>query len=155
MFVFFCQLIFRVQNKNEAICFIQHSHKHYSFNFHVPHASKCYIRPVSYYVRAGARPNKLIWSNFISLLIRFWYKTSTACNFKFSSCIATVKDKKVIRFLNSRDLWLSTGILIYVHYNYKILCLIRVRRDLVVTKDPKERRDHKDKKEFRERVIQR
>ena len=61
----------------------------------------------------------------------------------------------VIRFLNSRDLWLSTGILIYVHYNYKILCLIRVRRDLVVTKDPKERRDHKDKKEFRERVIQR
>ena len=41
------------------------------------------------------------------------------CSFKFSSCIATVKDKVVIRFWNSRDLWLSTGILIYVHYNYK------------------------------------
>ena len=31
----------------------------------------------------------------------------------------------------------------------------RVRKDLVVTKGHKERRDHKDKKEFRERVIQR
>ena len=45
------------KQKGRHMLYPTHSDTHRSFNFNLPHASKCYIRPVSWYVRVGARPN--------------------------------------------------------------------------------------------------